>query len=90
MFERMGEGFSVFSITDGESILEGLQRIEMQYLAQDSIYDIELIRRAIASNLKYVAFMTRDEKGKRHLAEIVKIKGYDLGKYDLETVYKVN
>ena len=89
MFERMGEGFSVFSITDGESILEGLQRVEMQYLAQDSIYDIELIRRAIASNLKYVLFMTRDEKGKRHLAEIVKINGYDLGKYELETVYKV-
>jgi pilus assembly protein CpaF len=87
MFERMGEGFSVFTVTDGESILEGLQRIEMQYLAQESIYDIELIRRAIASNLNYVIFMTKDKEKGRHLAKIVKIKSYDLGKYELEEIY---
>lgn len=87
MFERMGEGFSVFNITDGESILEGLQRLEMQYLAQESIFDIELIRRAIANNLDYALFTCRDESGKRQLQSIVKIKGYDLGKYQLETIY---
>lgn len=87
MFDRISENSSVIAITNSESPLEALQKIEFQMLAQETVYDIELIRGLVSRSFNYVIFTDRNEEGSRRIAKIIKIEGYDLGKYLTTEVY---
>ena len=88
MIQAMNTGHDgSMSTGHGNSIRGMLNRLETMYLS-DSQISLNSVKNQIANAIDIFMHLKRDAKGRRHVAEVAKMIGFDGNEYKLNYLYK--
>jgi pilus assembly protein CpaF len=76
------------STTHANGARDALGRFQLCVQMSPKAPPADTIRQMIGENIQVVAHLAKDSEGRRSVEEIIRVDGYDEGRYQTETVYQ--